>query len=330
MRAASSSLRRRLLQGIGLALCGPVALAQPGGKARRVGIVFSTDPRTSAPYLDALARGIEQHGYRRDRDFVVDVRHAEGRPERYPALVRELLDARAEVLVVGANSGVIAAKAATSTVPIVMAGALAPDAMGLVATLARPGGNVTGVANMSGSVTAKRLQLLHELVPGATRIAYLTNPAVPGWDRTVKTVEDAGATMALRISTATASTPEEIDRMLASLAEQRPDAILVGNALLFWMHRRRIVDFCARHRIPAGYAYGEVVREGGLTSYASSLEDTFRLAGTFVARILGGAKPADLPVEQPTRYELHVNATTAKALGIPIPAAIRANAEIVE
>lgn len=330
MRAASSSLRRRLLQGIGLAIWGPVALAQPGGKARRVGIVFSTDPRTSAPYLDALARGLEQHGYRRDRDFVVDVRHAEGRPERYPALVRELLDARAEVLVVGANSGVIAAKAATSTVPIVMAGALAPDAMGLVASLARPGGNVTGVANMSGSVTAKRLQLLHELVPGATRIAYLANPAVPGWDRTVKTVEDAGAAMTLRISTATASTPEEIDRMLALLAEQRPDALLVGNALLFWMHRRRIVDFCARHRIPAGYAYGEVVREGGLASYASSLEDTFRLAGTFVARILGGAKPADLPVEQPTRYELFVNATTAKALGIPIPAAIRANAEIVE
>lgn len=330
MRAASSSLRRRLLQGIGLAIWGPVALAQPGGKARRVGIVFSTDPRTSAPYLDALARGLEQHGYRRDRDFVVDVRHAEGRPERYPALVRELLDARAEVLVVGANSGVIAAKAATSTVPIVMAGALAPDAMGLVASLARPGGNVTGVANMSGSVTAKRLQLLHELVPGATRIAYLANPAVPGWDRTVKTVEDAGAAMTLRISTATASTPEEIDRMLALLAEQRPDALLVGNALLFWMHRRRIVDFCARHRIPAGYAYGEVVREGGLASYASSLEDTFRMAGTFVARILGGAKPADLPVEQPTRYELFVNATTAKALGIPIPAAIRANAEIVE
>ena len=225
MRAASSSLRRRLLQGIGLAIWGPVALAQPGGKARRVGIVFSTDPRTSAPYLDALARGLEQHGYRRDRDFVVDVRHAEGRPERYPALVRELLDARAEVLVVGANSGVIAAKAATSTVPIVMAGALAPDAMGLVASLARPGGNVTGVANMSGSVTAKRLQLLHELVPGATRIAYLANPAVPGWDRTVKTVEDAGAAMALRISTATASTPAEIDRMLASRAQQRPDGI---------------------------------------------------------------------------------------------------------
>jgi putative tryptophan/tyrosine transport system substrate-binding protein len=330
MRAASSSLRRRLLQGIGLAIWGPVALAQPGGKARRVGIVFSTDPRTSAPYLDALARGLEQHGYRRDRDFVVDVRHAEGRPERYPALVRELLDARAEVIVVGANSSVLAAKSATSTVPIVMAGALAPDAMGLVASLARPGGNVTGVANMSGSVTAKRLQLLHELVPGATRIAYLTNPAVPGWDRTVKTVEDAGAAMALRIATATASTPEEIDRMLASLAEQRPDAILVGNAVLFWMHRRRIIDFCARHRIPAGYAHGEVVREGGLTSYSSSLEDTFRMAGTFVARILGGAKPADLPVEQPTRYELFVNATTAKALGILIPAAIRANAEIVE
>jgi putative ABC transport system substrate-binding protein len=297
---------------------------------RRVGIVFSTDPPTSRRYLDALASGLEQHGYRLDRDYVVDVRYAEGRPERYPGLVRELLDARAEVLVVGANSSVLAAKAATSTVPIVMAGAQAPDATGLVATLARPGGNVTGVASVSGSITAKRLQLLHELVPRASRVAYLVNPSVPGWERTRDLVEDAAAKMAMRIETLAASTPEEIDRALASLAEQRPDALLVSNALLFWMHRRRILDFSAQHRMPASYAYGEIVRDGGLVSYSASLAETWRAAGTFVARILGGAKPADLPVEQPLRYELVVNARTAKAFGIAIPAALHANAEIVE
>jgi putative ABC transport system substrate-binding protein len=330
MRPPHALSRRRLLQGIAAALAVPEALAQTGKAPRRVGVVFSTDPQTSRPYLDALADGIEQHGHRRDRDYVLEVRHAEGRPERYPALVRELLDARVEVVIVGANSSVLAAKAATSTVPIVMAGAVAPDAMGLVATLARPGGNVTGVASMGGSVTAKRLQLLREFVPGARRIAYLTNPVVPGWDSVVKVVEDAGATMALRLSTVTASTPEELDRTLAALAGSRPDALLVGNALLFWMHRRRIVDFCAEHRLPASYAYGEIVREGGLTSYASRLDDTFRVAGTFVGRILGGAKPADLPVEQPTRYELLVNAKTASALGLAIPSALRAQAEPVE
>jgi putative ABC transport system substrate-binding protein len=330
MRPWIDRFRRRLLQGIAATLAAPVALAQPARTVRRVGVVFSTDPQTSRPYLDALVNGVEQHGYRRERDFVLELRHAEGRPERYPALVRELLDARAEVIVVGANSSVLAAKAATSTVPIVMAGVQDPDGAGLVASLSRPGGNVTGVANMSGSVTAKRLQLLRELVPGARRIAYLTNPAVPGWDRTAKVVEDAGAAMALRISTVTASTPEALDRTLGSLADPRPDALLVANALLFWMHRRRIIDFCARIRLPASHAYGETVREGGLTSYASRLDDTFRMAGTFVGRILGGAKPADLPVEQPTRYELLVNAKTASALGIAVPAAWRATVELVE
>jgi putative ABC transport system substrate-binding protein len=330
MPNASWRTRRRLLCGMAALLAAPHAFAQGRSSVRRVGIVFSTDPQTSRPYLDALAKGLEQHGYRQGRDYAVDVRHAQGRPERYPALIRELLEARAGVIVVGANSSVLAAKAATSTVPIVMAGTQDPDGAGLVASLSRPGGNVTGVANVSSTIVAKRLQLLHELVPGATRIAYVTNPGVPGWDRVVKVVEEAGATMALRIATVTASTPEELDRALAGLGERRPDALLVGSALLFWMHRRRIVDFCAQHRIPASHGYGEVVREGGLTSYAASLEDTFRIAGTFVARILGGVQPADLPVEQPTRFELLVNATAAKALGIPVPAAIRASAEIVE
>ena len=330
MPESCTPVRRRLVLALAAASVAQPVGSQPSGTLRRVGVVFSTDPQTSRPFLDALAKGLEEHGYWRERDYVVEVRHAEGRPERYPALVRELLDARADVIVVGANSSVLAAKAVTSAVPIVMAGAQDADAQGLVASLARPGGNVTGVANLTRSILAKRLQLLHELLPGATRVAYLTNPAVPGWDSTAKLVEDAGATMGLRITTVEASTPEAIDRALAKLALQRPDALLVGSAVLFWMHRRRIVESCAQHRLPASHAYGEAVREGALTSYASRLDDSWRMAGTFVARILGGAKPADLPVEQPTRYELVVNAKTAKALGIVIPAAFRTSAEIVE
>ena len=330
MRTLSARSRRRLVQGIAAAIAIPRALAQPGTGIPRVGVVFATDPQTSRRYLDALAKGLEEHGRRRDRDYAFEVRHAEGRPERYPALVRELLDARVGVIVVGANSSVLAAKSVTSAVPIVMAGALAPDATGLVASLAHPGGNVTGVANMSSSVTAKRLQLLRELLPGATRVAYLTNPAVPGWDRTTKVVEDAGASMGLRISTTEASTPEEIERGLSSATSARADALLVGNAVLFWMHRKRIIEFCAQHRLPASHSYVEAVREGALTGYAPRLDDAWRMAGTFVARILGGAKPSDLPVEQPARYELAVNVTTAKALGIAIPAAFRASAELIE
>jgi len=308
----------------------PQGLAQAGNRIRRVGIAFSSDPQTSRPYLDALVRGLEARGYRLDRDCVVEVRYAQGRPERYPAIIGELLAAGADVIVVGANSSVLAAKAATSALPIVMAGSLDPDVAGLVASLARPGGNVTGVSSMSADITAKRLQLLHELLPAASRVAYLTNPAVPGWERVTRDVESAGGKMALRVATVTASTPEEVDRALASLLGQRPDALLVGNALLFWTHRRRVIDFCAQHRVPASYAYGQAVREGGLTSYAADLEDTFRLAGGYVARILGGAKPADLPVEQPTRYELLINARTATALGIAIPDVLRARADVVD
>jgi putative tryptophan/tyrosine transport system substrate-binding protein len=327
MHPPHTLFRRRLLQGIAAAAATPGALAQTGKATRRVGVVFNTDPQAARPYLDALVGGIEQHGYRRGHDYVLEVRYAESRPERFPTLVRELLDARAAVLVMGANSSVLAAKAATSTVPIVMAGVQDPDTAQLVDSLARPGGNVTGVANMSASIVAKRLQQLHELLPGATRVAYLTDPSVPGWDRVAKLVEDAGVTMGLRVTAVEASTPEAIDQALAKIALQRPDALLVGSARLFWMHKGRIVEFCAQHRLPASYAYREIVSEGGLMSYGASLEDTFRMAGSFVGRILGGAKPADLPVEQPTRYEFLVNEKTANALGIPIPAAFRASAK---
>lgn len=322
--------RRRVLLAGAAVLAGTRAFSQEGrGRPRRVGIVFSTFPDPSKPYVDAFVRGMGEHGYRLDRDYVVDVRYAEGRNDRFPALIAALLAADVDVLLVSANSTAWAAKAATATVPIVMAASLDPEATGLVESLSKPGGNVTGVSVQTASVTAKRLQLLRELLPGASRIVYLTDPKVPGWGRVAREIEDAARAMGFGIAIVEATNEEEIDRSLASIPGRRADALMVGNALLFFIHRRRIVDFCARHRLPASFAISEAVVDGGLVSYAASLRENYARAAYHVARILDGARPGDLPIDQPTRYELYVNKKTADALGIVIPASVLARADAV-
>ena len=296
---------------------------QTAKRAWRVGIAFNSDPIAAKPYLDAFVQGMARNGYRVD-EYVVEARYAEGRNDRYPAIVRELLRAGCDVLVAGPNTAVHAAKSATATVPIVMAGATDPELTGLVASLARPGANVTGLAMNSATLSAKRLQLLRELLPRASRVAYLVDPAVPGTDHVVRHVGTIAPPLAFDVSLAEASTPEALENVLASLIARRPDALMVGAAIVFWTHRRRVVDFCARQRMPAIYAYREPVVDGGLLSYAASLPAQFAGAASYVARILRGERPAELPVEQPTQFELTVNMRTADALGLRIPESLLA------
>ena len=316
--------RRRLLVGLAAAMAAPPIIGQAGKGRRRVGIAFNSNPESAKPYLDAFVRGMDEQKYALNRDYVLATRYALGRNDRYPGIMDELLRANSEVIVVGPNSGVEAAKAATSTVPIVMAGTTDPEATGLVASLSRPGGNVTGLALNSASLNGKRLQLLQEIVPGVSRITYLLDPKAGGAAYGLRSMEDAAQALALQLTRAEASTVDELDQALASMPARRPDAMLVGAAIFLFTHRRRIVDFCAQHRIPAIYSYREPVADGGLISYAANLTDTFRNAASFVARILGGAKPADLPVEQPTRFELTLNMKAARALGVTIPKSLLA------
>ena len=301
------------------AMVAPPLFGQAERRVRRVGVAFNSNPTLAKPYLDAFVRGMAEGQYRLDRDYVLDVRYAHGTNDRYPAIMRDLLNAGVEVIVAGGNTSVAAAKEATSIVPIVMAGTNDPDRTGFVETLARPSGNITGVANFTAISQAKRLELLRELLPGASHIVLLIDPKASGFPHGLREAEDAARKWGLRISRADASSGEELEQVLASLPARRPDALLVGNAVLFWTHRKRIVDACARHRIPAIYAYREPVDDGGLISYAASVTETFRRASSYVTRILNGARPADLPVEQPTQLDLVVNLKAAQALGITIP-----------
>ena len=307
----------------------PPAFGQAGKRVRRVGIAFHSEAQSAKPYLDSFVQGMEEKGYRLNRDYALVLRYAQGRSDRYPALMGELLRAEVEVIVVGPNTGVQAARVATSTVPIVMAGATDPEVTGLVASLRRPGGNITGSAFSSASLIAKRLQLLREIVPSAVRITYLMDPKASGAGHALRAIEHAAKALGLRLATAEASSVEELDRVLASMPDRRPDALMVSGGILFFTYRRRIIDFCAQHRIPSIYSYSEAVADGGLVSYAASLAWAFRNAAFYVARIMNGAKPADLAIEQPTRFELIVNMKAANALGIAIPESLRARADDV-
>lgn len=325
----TGSSRRSVLLGIGAALVAPMARGQSATRVRRVGIAFHSNPDAAKPYADAFVQGMQDHGHRLDHDFALVARYAQGRSDRYPAVMTELLDARVEVIVVGPNTGVQAAKGATSTVPIVMAGATDPESTGLVSTLARPGGNVTGLAFNSVGLIGKRLELVQEILPGASRVAYLADPKVPGHAVVMRGVEDAARALSFQLVPVEASSVEELDRALASMAARRPDALVVSGAIVLYTHRKRIVDFCAQQRVPAVYAYSEPIQDGGLVSYAPNLKEAFRKSASHVARILGGARPADLPVEQPTRFELTVNLKTANALGVAIPTPVLARADEV-
>jgi putative tryptophan/tyrosine transport system substrate-binding protein len=297
-----------------------------------VGLLWFGSLDTSVLQLAAFRKGLNEIGFVEGRDVAIEYRWAEGRYGRMPELAADLIRRRVAVIAAPGSPATVvrAVKAATSAIPIVFGVGDDPVKFGLVASLNRPGGNATGINFFTAELVAKRLALLHELVSGASRVAVLVNPADPARVESVLgDVETAVSATALQIQVLKASTSREIDAAFASL--ERADALFVGPDGFFNSRRVQLALLAARYAIPAAYAVREYVDAGGLMSYGASLADMFRQAGVYTGRILKGAKPADLPVMQSTKFELVINASTARILGLTVPQALLATAdEVIE
>ena len=295
-----------------------------------IGFLRSTWP-TDAPHLvTAFRDGLKETGFVEGQNVAIEYRYAEGRNDRLPALVADLIDRRVAVIV-GNNPAAFAAKTATSTVPIVFAYGGDPVKDGLVASLNRPGGNVTGVVFIQGVLGAKRLELLRQIVPKATTIAVLVNPNSPEAVSERSAVQAAALAIGQQLLVLDVSSDRDIETAFATFVQRGAGALLVGSGAFFFSNRERIVALAARHALPASYAQREPVVAGGLMSYGSSLTDAYRQAGIYAGRVLKGEKPADPPLMQSTKFEFTINLKTAKTLGLEIPPTLLALAdEVIE
>jgi ABC-type uncharacterized transport system substrate-binding protein len=298
-----------------------------------VGFLNSASPESYAPQLAGFRQGLHEVGYTEGENVAIEFRWAKAQYDRLPELAADL--ARRRVAVIAATGGsvsAIAAKSATATIPIVFTSGGDPVRMGLVASLNRPGGNVTGVSLFTSTLAAKRLELLHELVPAAKVIAVLLNPANPSSEADRRAVEAAAPAIGLQIVVLKATNGTEIGKAFDALSQYKVDAVLVGADPLFDNSGRdQLIVLAARHAVPAIYDWRDVAAAGGLVSYGSNLAEGYRLAGIYTGRILKGEKPADLPVQQPAKFEFVINLKTAKALGLTIPSQMQLLAdEVIE
>ncbi len=309
-------------------LWGPLAAdAQPAGKVWRIGILGNTPASTA---WEAFRQSLRQHGYVEGQNIVVEARWSEGRIERFPGLAAELVRLKVDVIVAASTPGVQAAKQATSTIPIVIAAAADPVGMGLVASLARPGGNVTGLSFLSTLDTrGKWLEILKEAVPKVSRVAFLWNSTSPIEARSLDAMQTPARALGLALRPVEARGPNEFEGAFAVMTRDHADALIAMDSHLNVTYRTPIVALAAKHQLPAMYGFREFVEAGGLMSYGPDLSENFRRAAVYVDKILKGAKPGDLPVEQPTKFELVINLKTAKALGLTIPQSILIRADEV-
>jgi ABC-type uncharacterized transport system substrate-binding protein len=299
------------------------ARAQQAGKMARVGWLSPGSAASDDAFLASFRDGLRQLGWAVGQNVTIESRWAEGKFERLPDLAMELVQLKPDVIVASVTQASLAAKRATTTIPIVMVGVGDPLGSGLVASLARPGGNITGPSSMLAEASAKQLALLKETVPKALLVAVLWNPANPVWQAAaLKQTEAAAQAMDLRLRLLEARDPGEIEAAFAAMARERVGALFVPADIIFVRHTKLMADLAAKHRLPAMFGFREHVEAGGLMSYAASFPVMFRRAATFVDKILKGAKPGDLPVEQPTKFELVINLKTARALGIAVPQSV--------
>jgi putative ABC transport system substrate-binding protein len=311
----------------GLLVTPLAARAQQAGKVYRIGILEAIPASQNAANLDALRKGLREMGYVEGRNLIIEYRSADGRAERFPDLTSELVRLKVDLIVTRGTPAARAAKNATETIPVVMA--TMGDPRAIVASFARPGGNITGVTTFSTELTAKRIELLKELVPNFSRVALLHNmgnpAAPPEWEET----KMAARSLGLQAELLDVRSQGDLGRAFELAARQHVDALLIGADGLTQLHQQKIIDLVARNRLPAAYAAREFVEAGGLIAYGVNYPDLYFRFASFVDKIFKGAKPGDLPVEQPAKFELVINLKTAKALGLTIPQSLLLRADEV-
>jgi putative ABC transport system substrate-binding protein len=320
-----------------LILAGAIAAWPLAGRAQQkampvIGVLNSTSPGSFAPLMGAFRQGLSEAGYVEGQNVAIEYRWAEGHYDRLPALAADLVGRKVDLIMASSPPSALAAKSATSTIPIVFRHGGDPVVDGLIASLARPGGNLTGVSQLGDEgLTAKRLQLLSELVPQAGVIALLVNPTNSAAERVIQEVQQAARAKGLQLHVLKASSESEIDTAFASLVRLHADALLVGADPFLSSRREQLVALASRHAVPSIYAWREFAASGGLISYGASLSSALRLVGAYAGKVLKGAKPADLPVQQSTTFELVINLKTAEALGLTVPQPLLARAdEVIE
>jgi putative tryptophan/tyrosine transport system substrate-binding protein len=325
--------RRRFLFAAGALLAAPrAAEAQQTARVARIGFLAGSmagDPRLP----EAFRQGLRDLGYVEGRNVVIEYRDAEGKLERLPALAAELVALKVDVIVTVSTLHSLAARQATKTIPIVFASVGDPVADGLVASLQQPGGNLTGLSSLAPELVGKRLELLRDVVPGLSRVAVLWPPgALPERTATnmLKEAEAAARVLGVRLQFVEARAPAEFDKAFADMTKEHAGALTVLGSTMFLIERRRLTDLAARNRLPAVYPLREYADAGGLMSYGPIVADLYRRAATYADKILKGAKPADLPVEQPTKFELAINLKAARALGLTITPSLQQRAELIQ
>jgi putative ABC transport system substrate-binding protein len=313
-----------------IAAAGPAVDAQQPPRVPKVGYLQATTRASVTHLVDAFRQRLRELGHVEGKSVVLEIRAAEGESERLPELARELIRLKPDVIVATTDPAIAAVKRETQTIPIVMAFSTDPAGTGFVASLARPGGNVTGLSTISPELSGKRLELLREIVPGLSRVAMLWNPAARGNLLDYKETETMSRSLRLELQSVELSHVEDLDRAFAAATRGRAQALIVpsGNPVVV-MKRSQVTSLAQRHRLPAVYNAKEFVIDGGLISYGPSVTEMFRRAAVYVDKILKGARPGDLPVEQPTKFELAINLKTAKALGLTIPPSLLARADHV-
>ena len=317
--------RREVLVALGAGSLTPLAvLAQPAAKVRRVGFLAyrHLDLIDADYYYGPFTQGLRELGYVEGRNLVIEWRSAEGKSGRLEALAAELARLKVDVLATAGTPASLAAQKATTTIPIVMVSVADPVGNGLVKSLARPGGNSTGTSNMNTDLGPKLLEMLRGMAPKVTRVAVLMNPANASLTIFLKNVQAAAQKVGVKILPIEASTPQEIANGFAMMARQNAGALIVPLEQLFQQQKNQLVELAAKQRLPTIGAYGEYVEAGGLMSYGQNLREAYRRAATYVDKILKGAHPGDIPVEQPTTFEMFINRKTATTLGLKIPNAM--------
>src|SRR5262249_28504708 len=324
--------RREVIAVLGGAAAWPLAARAQRAAIPKVGFLYPASPDTIADRVRGFRQGLKDVGYVEGENVAIEYRGADGQFDRLPALAAELVRGQVAAIAAGNLASALAAKATTTTIPIVFAVGEDPVRFGLVASLARPGSNLTGINFLNVDVTTKRLELLRDLVPAATRVAVLVNPTNgPVAELALRHVEEAARALGVQIQVLNASTSREIDSVFAALTRERPDGLFVSGDALFSSRRVQVSIAAARHAVPATYSQRAFTDVGGLMSYGGNVPEAYRQGGIYIGRILKGAKPADLPVVQASKFELVINAQTARTLGLAVPPSLLALAdEVIE